>query len=276
MAVRSALPLAHIRLQGVLAIFLAAFGAATLCAANGAAQQAAPGAPLAALGTPELRAQLTPREFTTLSGEMAGRIDKIATRIGEHFRKGDLLVVFDCAVPRAQMAKARAVVTQADKTYAINQRLVALKSMGQLELDVSAAEVQKAKADLAVAEATMSKCEIAAPFTGVTVEQKAREFEYTTPGQPLLDILDDHDLDVELIAPSRWLDWLKPGYPFQVNIGETGKTYSAKIVRLGGRVDPISQSIKVIGEIAAEAPELKAGMSGRATIAPPLPQQAAH
>jgi membrane fusion protein, multidrug efflux system len=275
MAVRSALPpIARIRLRRLPAAILSVTLAATVYAANGAAQQSPPGAPLVPLGTPELRAQLTPRDFTTLSSEMAGRIDKIATRIGEHFHKGDLLVVFDCAVPRAQMAKARAVVTQADKTYTINQRLVALKSMGQLELDVSAAEVQKAKADLAVAEATASKCEIAAPFNGVTVEQKAREFEYTTAGQPLLDILDDHALDVELIAPSRWLEWLKPGYPFQVNIGETGKTYSAKILRIGGRVDPISQSIKVIGEINGDAPELKAGMSGRASILPP--QQVAH
>jgi hypothetical protein len=38
--------------------------------------------------------------------------------------------------------------------------------------------------------------------------------------------------------------------------------------RRGGRVDPVSQSIKVIGEITGDAPELMAGMSGRATITP--------
>ena len=144
---------------------------------------------------------------------MAGRIDKIATRVGDHFRKGDVLILFECAVPRAQVAHAQAVATQAEKTYEINRRLVALKSMGQLELDVSAAEVLKAKADLDAAEAVASKCAIAAPFSGVTVEQKAREFQYTTPGQPLLDVLDDRALEVELIAPSHWLSWLKPGYP---------------------------------------------------------------
>jgi membrane fusion protein (multidrug efflux system) len=220
-------------------------------------------------GAPEIRAQLTPRQYTTLSSEMAGRIDKIATRIGDRFRQGDVLVEFECAVPRAQVARARAVVTQADKTHTINQRLVALKSMGQLELDVSAAEVQKAKADLAAAEAVASKCQIAAPFAGVTVDQKAREFQYTTPGQALLDVLNDRDLDIELIAPSRWLGWLKPGYAFQVKIEETDKIYPAKITRLAGRVDPISQSIKVIGEITGDASDLMAGMSGRASMTPP-------
>jgi membrane fusion protein, multidrug efflux system len=220
-------------------------------------------------GAPEIRAQLTPLHYTTLSSEMAGRIDKIATRVGEHFHEGDVLILFECAVPRAQMAHAQAVLTQGEKTYEINRRLVALKSMGQLELDVSAAEVLKAKADLVAAEAVASKCSIAAPFSGVTVEQKAREFQYTTPGQALLDVLDDRALEVELIAPSHWLGWLKPGYPFKVKIDETDKTYSARVTRLGGRVDPVSQSIKVIGEINGDAPELMAGMSGRATLTPP-------
>ena len=100
-------------------------------------------------------------------------------------------------------------------------------------------------------------------------EQKAREFQYTTPGQALLDILDNRNLEVELIAPSRWLSWLKTGYGFQVRVEETDKVYPARITRLGGRVDPVSQSIKVIGVITGEAPELTAGMSGRAIILPP-------
>jgi membrane fusion protein, multidrug efflux system len=72
-----------------------------------------------------------------------------------------------------------------------------------------------------------------------------------------------------LIAPSRWLAWLKPGMPFKVDIHETEKTYSAQVMRLSGRVDPVSQTIKVFGEIRGDAPELMAGMSGRAVIPPP-------
>ena len=265
--------LAHRRLAAAAATALA-----TLLLGDAAALAQAP-APLPGLAppalpspggvTPEIRAQLTPRQYTTLSSEMAGRIDRIATQVGAHFQKGDVLVEFDCAVQHAQLQRAQAVQTQAEKTFTIDQRLVALKSMGQLELDVAGAEVEKAKADVAAATAVTSKCTIAAPFSGITVEQKVRAFQYTTPGQALLDVLDDHGLEIELIAPSRWLSWLKPGHGFAVHIDETDKTYAAKITRLSGRVDPVSQSIKVIGEITGEAPELMAGMSGRATITPP-------
>lgn len=218
---------------------------------------------------PEIRAQLTPREFTTVSSEIAARIDRIASRMGEHFKRGEVLVEFDCAIPRAQMARAEAVAEQSNKTIAINRRLLELKSIGQLELDIAQAEFAKAKADLAIAQATVSKCTIVAPFSGLVVEQKAREFQYAAPGQPLLDLLDDQAIEIELIAPSRWLRWIKLGTEFSVKIDETDKTYPAKVTRLGGRVDPVSQSVRVVGEVVGPAPDLMAGMSGEVLIAPP-------
>jgi membrane fusion protein, multidrug efflux system len=241
-----------------------------LASAAALAQTPAVPAPLASSGgaPQEIRAQLTPRDYTTLASESAGRIDRLATRAGEHFKKGDVLVVFDCVAQRAQAAKAKAVLFAAEKTYAVNRRLASLKSVGQLELDVSQAEIEKAKADVAISDAAVSKCTIVAPFSGVTIEQKARAFQYTTPGQPLLDILDDRNLEVEFIAPSRWLPWLKPGYPFAIRIDETGKSYAAHITALGARVDPVSQSIKVTGTFNNPSPDLISGMSGRIDIAP--------
>jgi RND family efflux transporter MFP subunit len=243
-----------------------AFVTALLAAIPGARGQSARELPEAPA---EIRAQLTAHDFTTLAAEAAARIDHLAVRGGEHFKKGDVLVVFDCVAQKAQLAKARAQLLAADKTYSANRRLAELKSVGQLELDVSLAEIEKAKADVAVMTAAVSKCTIEAPFSGVTVEQKAREFQYVTPGQPLLDILDDRNLEIEFIAPSRWLRWLKPGYAFQVAVDETGKTYAAHIGVLGGRVDPISQSIKITGVFDAPQGDLIAGMSGRVIIAPP-------
>lgn len=221
-------------------------------------------------GAPELRAQLTPLNYTTLSSELSARIDKITTRVGQHFKQGDVLVEFDCAIQRAQVAHAQAVLQQTEKAVAINKRLLQLKSIGQLELEVSEAELGKAMADRDAAAATASKCTIAAPFSGVTVEQKAREFQYATPGQPLLDVLDDRGFEIELLVPSRWLSWLKTGAEFTVHIEETDKSYPARVTRLGGRVDPVSQSIRVIGEIAGPVDGLIAGMSGQVTMNPPV------
>jgi len=236
-----------------------------------AAQQAGqPLGPTDASAVPQVvRAQLVPRAFTTLSSETAARIDRISHRAGERFQKGETLVEFDCVAQRAQFAKARAVLKAAEKTHAIHKRLFDMKSMSGLELEVSAAEIDKAKADLAIADATQSKCAVEAPFAGVLVDQKAREAQYTTPGQPLLEIVDDKALELEFIVPSAWLRWLKTGSAFSVTVDETGKTYNAHVELLGGRVDPVSESIKVTAAIDGDVQELMPGMSGRVLMAPP-------
>ena len=100
-------------------------------------------------------------------------------------------------------------------------------------------------------------------------EQKAREQQFVQPGQALLDILDDSVLELEFLVPSSWLGWLKVGTAFQVEIDETRKRYPAKFIRIGARVDPVSQSVKVAAAIDGKFPELIAGMSGRVQIQPP-------
>ena len=47
-----------------------------------------------------------------------------------------------------------------------------------------------------------------------------------------------------------------------MTLNETNKSYQAEITRLGGKVDPVSQTIKVYGRIIDKAAELLPGMSG--------------
>ena len=68
---------------------------------------------------------------------------------------------------------------------------------------------------------------------------------------------------------AKGLAWLKVGYKFQVRIDETGMSYPAKITRVGARIDPVSQSVKVAAVIDGQFADLIAGMSGRIELAPP-------
>lgn len=217
----------------------------------------------------ELRAQLSPREFTTLAAEIGAKVERIAVREGERFRRGEALVAFDCSIQRAQMAEAKAALGAAEKTVAVNARLLELQTIGKLESEVALAERDKMKAKVDASAAVLAKCAVPAPFDGRVVEQKVRSQQYVQPGQALLDVLDDSVLELDLVVPSKWLVWLKPGHGFQVVIDETGKTYPVKLTRVGARIDPVSQSVKVTGAIGGHFPELAAGMSGRVLLAPP-------
>lgn len=220
----------------------------------------------------EIRAQLAPHRYTTLAAEIGAKINRLPVQEGGAFKAGQSLVSFDCSLQQAQLNKARAALGGAEKTWGANKRLAELNSVGKVELDVSEAEVLKNQAEVAAMGTMLSKCSITAPFSGRVAEQKVREQQYVQPGQPILDIIDDSVLEIEFLVPSKWLAWVKPGYAFQVSIDETRKSYPAKIQRIGARVDPVSQSVKLVATINGRFAELIAGMSGRVSLVAPAGQ----
>lgn len=236
---------------------------AALVCLPGLAQAADPGH---AVSATEIRAQLAPRYSTTLSAELPATIVQLDVRDGERFKKGQVLVAFDCAVQQAQLHKAQATAQGANKTYEVNSRLAKLESASTLDVEVAAAKAGEAHADIAVMRATLSKCQITAPFDGRVVELSAHPHQYLKLGDPIMEILDDSQLELKLIVPSLWLQWLKVGQAFTVKLDETAKEYPAEISMVGARIDPVSQSIPVVGRIQGQHHELLAGMSGKAVF----------
>lgn len=223
-----------------------------------------------ALTLQEIRAQLSPRRFTTLAAEVGAKINQLPLRESASFKKGDLLIALDCSLQQAQLNKAKAALNAAEKVFTANSRLAELNSIGQVELLVSEAEVGKNRAEVESIEVQLSKCRIVAPFHGRISELKVRELQFIQAGAPIMEIIDDSALELEFIAPSKWLSWLSIGYRFSVIIDETSRSYPARITRVGAKVDPISQSIKLFAEIDGKFPELITGMSGRVDITPPV------
>jgi len=222
-----------------------------------------------AMARQDIRAQLMPRRYTTIAAEIGAKVSGIPVGEGGAFRAGQVLVQFDCSLQRAQLEKADAELEGAEQTLKSNLRLEQLNSVGQLELDLSKSAANKARAEVGANKAVLAKCQVAAPFAGRVAEQKVREQQFVQPGQALLDILDDSVLELEFLVPSVWLRWLKVGSAFDVQIDETRKSYPARFTRIGARVDPVSQSVKVAAAIYGRFPELMAGMSGKVQISPP-------
>ena len=209
-----------------------------------------------------LRAQLKARQSTLISSEISARISQLKLHDGERFTAGQLLVGFHCTLEDAQLSKSEATLGKKLKTYEVNQQLEIRRSIGALELAVSKAEAEEAKADVRITQAMLDRCLIYAPFSGKVAEVIARPYQSVRPGDPLLEILDDKNLEVEFMAPSRSMPTLIPGKRFRVTLDEVAKSYQAEITRIGGKVDPVSQTIKVYGRIIDKADELLPGMSG--------------
>lgn len=216
----------------------------------------------------DVRAQLIARKTTVLSSEIAGKVLQLPVREGEAFREGEPIVAIDCAVYRARLAQMDAQVNRAARKLEAQRVLDKRGASGKLDLDLAEIDLEATQAEQRLAAIDVSRCTIPAPFSGRVAELKVQRFQYVTAGQPVIDILSDRDLELELLAPSRWLAWLKPGTTFTVRIDELGRDFPAIVAFIGPRIDPVSQSVKIYGRIDGEFPDLVPGMSGLARLAP--------
>ena len=226
------------------------------------AMLAVPSAFAANSAQPQIRAQLKAKRSAVLASGMAGEIDRMPVREGDHVAEGALIAAIDCVGQAASKRVAEAKLVAAQAKERSHKRLAELKQSSVLEVEVAHADAVMAAAELAVINATLRKCEVHAPFPGVVVTQPARPNQYIREGEPLVELVDVDGLEVEMVLPSRWLEWLKPGSAFTMTVDELHRTIPASVDRIGGRVDPVSQTVRVLGRIEGRQTDLLPGMSG--------------
>lgn len=205
----------------------------------------------------------------TLSAGLASEIIKMPFREGQSFKKGDVLVEFNCERTKADSRAAEAAMEGEQKVVETNEELAQFDSIGKFDLLISVAKLNKAKAEYDALQAQMKQCRVTAPFAGRVTERMVRQYEFVQVGEPILSIVDTGALELDLIIPSKWLLWLKPGTSFSFNVDETGQAFNGQVDRVLPSVDPVSKTMKIIGRFSGKSTgRTIPGMSGTATFTP--------
>ncbi|MBF0185851.1 MAG: efflux RND transporter periplasmic adaptor subunit [Magnetococcales bacterium] len=253
-----------------------ACGALLLCAWVGSLPMLLAASPVSQ-NEPLPRGLIVPQQEAWISSLMEGRIVAIHKREGERFEKDELLLSFDCTVRQAKLQQVQATLQAARKKLQANRELVTVRAASRLDVALNEAEVLQAEAELAVQQAMVEMCRLRAPFAGRLHTIPVHAFESVPQGKPLLEISSTAVYEVRVIVPSRYHAGLPVGTTFTIFLEETGRSYPVQVVRSSGRIDPVSQTMPVVGRIQGDFPELLPGMGGpvtlpalpRSTVAPP-------
>ena len=211
----------------------------------------------------ESRALVVASQEAVLSSELAARIENIAVKEMQRFKKGDLLIQFDCSLYEAQKDVVSANANGALIKLKSDEQMLQMRSIGKYELELSISEYEKAKSELRIAELNVERCQIKAPFDGAVEEVVVNTFETIQPQVELMKIIQTDILELEMVVSSEWISWLTIGHPIKVYIDEIQKDFNASISGIGANVDPVSQTIQLKGTIPDASPSLLPGMSGR-------------
>lgn len=214
-----------------------------------------------------IRGVVRPLTQAIISTDIAAPVAKVGFKEGQSFKKGDVLIAFECHRYEAELAAAVAQMKEMQINVDTNTFLEKRDAANKQDLEISKARAAKASAEVDGLKARISQCVIEAPFDGRIADLGIREYEMPATGKPLIHILAAGELEIDLILPSNWLAWLKPGAEFKFLIDETRQSYDGAVTRIGASVDTISQTIKVTARFKDPTIDVLPGMSGSARFA---------
>lgn len=204
-------------------------------------------------------------ETAAIASEVNARITYLPAREGDAFRKGDLLVEFDCRRATAEHDAAQAAMRELKAAYESQLKLLEYKSTGTVAVEQALHQYEKAQAEERLYAVKLESCRILAPFDGVVTEKVAQMHEIAQPNQPLIKILNQSRVELVMMVPSAWLPRLA-GAAFPVKIDETGQVHQARVLQSTGLIDPVSQTSRVIAELVSPTHDVLPGMSGIADL----------
>ncbi len=223
---------------------------------------------------------VVPATEADLVSEVAGNIVRVAEsfEVGGFFDAGDVLLRLDrrdyelaVASARASVAQARVALTREEAEAEVAREewedLGEPGEPGPLvlrepQLDEARARVEAALASQARAELDLSRTAIRAPFAGRLRAKRVDRGEFVNRGVPLATIYSVDAAEVTLPVPDSELAFLDlplgaelrgagPRVVLQARFAGGLHQWEARIVRVGGEIDPATRMVNLIARVEA-------------------------
>lgn len=236
-------------------------------------------------------AQSTQRTFTgvvdarvvsALGFRLGGKVLERFVSVGQHVKKGQLLMKLDAvdlqlsvAAQQANVAAARARYTQAKADEARVARLVKTGAVSNQEYDLARASLDSSKALLEAAEAqakvtnnASTYAELLADADGVIVRTAGEPGQVVSAGQMVMQLAQDGPREALIHLP----EGLRPDWGSAATAqlhGQTTPIHGAKLRELSDAADPTSRTFEARYVLEGDAAQSPLGSTVVVTLTTP-------
>jgi membrane fusion protein (multidrug efflux system) len=206
-------------------------------------------------------------ESAEITSKTVNTVTAIRFTEGQFLRKGDVLVEFDSAQARAELAGAEAALAESRSQYKRSRELFSTHALSQAQLDQLEATLKTNESKVAAAQAHLADTVIRAPFSGHIGFRRISVGGLVSPGTVICTLDDTSVIKLDFTVPQVHVFAISPGLPVTAMIaGVPNRTFEGHVTTLATRVDPVTRSIMVRAEIPNPEGILKPGMFMSATL----------
>lgn len=207
---------------------------------------------------------LRSRQGVVMRPEVGGRVKQIFFNDGQRVRKGQVMVQFEDQLQLAQLAQAKAELSIAEANHRRNQELVQQNFISKRSLDESGAALEVARAKLALADATLQRLKVLAPFNGTAGLRQINVGDYLKDGADMVNIEDMDAVLVDFRLPERFQAKIRAGQTAQLTVDALpGRPFTAVVQAVDPLIEANGRSVGVRGCIDNRQQQLRPGMFAR-------------
>jgi len=218
---------------------------------------------------------VTALRYITLENEVAGTVDKVLFTSGQLVQSGTLLITLDVSVENAELkeqeARAELAKSQLERVQSASQR----GAISAIEVDRARAELDVAEAQIARTKAVIARKTIRAPFRARAGITDIHVGQYLDEGTKITTLQGVDDFAyVDFAVAQQIAAQLKPGDSVQIYAGNSSQPIVAQIVAFDARIDPTTRNETLRAKINNAENGPTPGSSVRVEV-PAGPQQSA-
>ena len=203
-------------------------------------------------------------DHVDLAFQVAGTLIDLPVKEGQPVKKGDLVAKLDPRDFQSNLNNAKGVVAKANASLdyanaeyqryrnikttdagAVSDSMVSLK---QTALKVAKADVQSAKAGLAIAQDQLNYTQLRAPFSGIVARKYVDNFQEIKAKSPILSIQNISDIDITIDVPEMMMTPIRKTKPklFAEFAAAPDQQFELKIKEVALQADPATQTYRVV------------------------------
>lgn len=212
------------------------------------------------------RALVEAPEQSVLSSAITSQVIKISFRSGESFKKGDILLSYDCKLIKTQKEKTEVELVGLKAKAQSYEKMFKLNSISELDYIMANSEVSKKEIELKMANITVSKCEVIAPYDGKVLKNTVHEYDYVGEQKELMSIVGTKELELIVVIPIKILYTVSKGQKISFISDEKKASAKGIIVGISPSVDPVSQTVQVRAKLTSFSGSIIPGVVGDAQL----------
>lgn len=231
---------------------------------------------------------MQPVNQVTVKAKVPGEVRQLAVREGEAVKVGQLLARIDTADLETRLVErmgalesARAQLALAEKTRAMNNKLLSERFISQNAFDgsesshsVAQGSVKSVEAQVRLAQNAIRDAAVIAPLSGIVSKRHVQPGEKVAFDAPILTLVGLRELELAALVPAVDVPELRVGLGVELTVEGFGdRKFSGRIDRINPSTEPGTRAFIVYVGLPNTDATLRSGMfaTGRIGIATSAP-----